>query len=194
MRFKNSKMIPLVCALFIHAVLGSGSLLAETVTPSEDQMSSAEGDAIIVIPNVRRPAEGLIVGGQPTFAALGEAARYGYSTIIDLRGVDEDRGFDEATLVEELGMKYVPIPIAGESDFSESNANALEKALAAAEQSDGLVMIHCASGNRVGSLFALRAFFVDGATVEEALSIGVEAGMRDGMKERTRSLLLRQEP
>ena len=37
--------------------------------------------------------------------------------------------------------------------------------------------MHCASGNRVGGLFALKAFYVDGKTPEEALEIGRSAGM-----------------
>jgi len=38
-------------------------------------------------------------------------------------------------------------------------------------------LVHCASGNRIGALFALQAFHLDGRTAAEALAIGKQAGM-----------------
>ena len=38
-------------------------------------------------------------------------------------------------------------------------------------------MVHCASGNRVGALFALKAFHLEDADVESALASGREAGL-----------------
>ncbi len=40
----------------------------------------------------------------------------------------------------------------------------------------GPVLLHCASGNRVGALLALRAR-MHGASPEEALELGNEAGL-----------------
>ena len=47
------------------------------------------------IPNVTRPEPGLLVGGQPTAKQLKAAAKAGYRTVIDLRPLAEDHGFDE---------------------------------------------------------------------------------------------------
>ena len=38
-------------------------------------------------------------------------------------------------------------------------------------------MVHCASGNRVGAMLALKAAWIDGASPEEALQLGVDAGL-----------------
>jgi hypothetical protein len=38
-------------------------------------------------------------------------------------------------------------------------------------------MVHCASGNRVGALLALRANRLEGASPEDALELGLDAGL-----------------
>lgn len=80
---------------------------------------------------------------------------------------------DEAAEVAALGMQYVSLPIAGGDDVTFENAAALDKILA---DTDGPVLLHCASGNRVGALFALSAKLA-GATNEEALAAGKVAGL-----------------
>ena len=37
--------------------------------------------------------------------------------------------------------------------------------------------MHCASGNRVGAFFALKAFKYDGKSADESLKIGKAAGL-----------------
>lgn len=105
-------------------------------------------------------------------AALADA---GVRRVIDLRGADEDRGFDEAAAVREAGLDYIAIPITGASDLNASNVAALDAALKGFDPSQ--VVIHCASGNRVGALIALRAA-AQGATPEAALATGRAHGLR----------------
>ena len=38
-------------------------------------------------------------------------------------------------------------------------------------------IVHCASGNRVGALFAIQALYLDGRSAAEALEIGKRAGL-----------------
>ncbi len=45
------------------------------------------------------------------------------------------------------------------------------------EHKDKNVLVHCASGNRVGALFALRAAWLDGKEKDLALKIGRERGL-----------------
>ena len=105
--------------------------------------------------------------------ARGAAAAAGYSTVIDMRAAGEDRGLDEPRVVAQLGMTYLSFPIASEDDISFEKAAALEKILQALPRP---VLVHCASGNRVGALFALRAKNL-GAASEDALAIGKAAGL-----------------
>jgi len=115
----------------------------------------------------------LVSSGQPDAEVLAIVKEAGFTTVVDLRGMSEDRGMDESAEVAALGMKYISLPIAGGGDISFENAAELDKILAA---SDGPVLLHCASGNRVGALLALREKTA-GATDEEALAIGKAGGM-----------------
>lgn len=114
-----------------------------------------------------------VSSGQPDAEVLSIAKDAGFTTIVDLRMDSEDRGMDEVAEVAALGMQYVSLPIAGADGISFENAAELDKILAA---SDGPVLVHCGSGNRVGALFALREKLA-GATDEEALSAGKVAGL-----------------
>ncbi len=94
-----------------------------------------------------------VASGQPDEAMLQTIAEAGFSAVVDLRAADEERGFDEAKEVERLGMEYVLLPIASADDLTLDKAAVLDQILA---QNEGPVLIHCASGNRVGALYALR--------------------------------------
>ncbi|MGD8376166.1 MAG: sulfur transferase domain-containing protein [Acidobacteriota bacterium] len=129
----------------------------------------------VAIPNARMVQDGLLVGGQPTEKQIRRLAREGYRTIVNLRGPGEEGGWDEAPLSTELGMAFVDVPIASRADLNEANARRLAELV---DRRDGFPMlVHCASGNRVGALFALKAFYVDGDPPEEALREGLEAGL-----------------
>lgn len=117
--------------------------------------------------------DGITSAGQPDKAALEVFADVGYATVIDMRAEDEDRGFEEAAFVEDLGLHYVAFPIASEEAISFENARKLDELL---QEYPGPVLVHCASGNRVGALLALRAS-LDGADDEQALKLGREGGL-----------------
>ena len=125
------------------------------------------------IPNQAEPLAGITTGGQPSAEALAAIAEQGFAAVIDLRSADEDRGFDEATTVQGLGMSYISLPVSGAGGISYENAAALDRILS---DIDGPVLLHCASSNRVGALLALRAK-MQGADDEEALALGVDAGL-----------------
>ena len=129
---------------------------------------------MIQIPNAKM-FEGMLVGGAPKATDLGQAAKDGYKTIIDLRPPNETGVAEEQKQLAALGVKYVSIPTAGEAGLMKENAAALDDALKNA--GPGKVMVHCKSGNRVGALFALRAKWNQGKSAEEALAIGKATGL-----------------
>ena len=73
------------------------------------------------------PVDGITAAGQPDKAALEVFTDAGYATVIDIRGEDENRGFEEAAFVEELGMHYVLFPIDREGDISFASARKLDE-------------------------------------------------------------------
>lgn len=129
---------------------------------------------MIAIPRALHPTDGVLSGGQPSKAQLHEAKKKGFVMVINLRSKRERAGFDEPATVKALGMKYLAIPMRGAADVTKTNMEALFAALAKAK---GPVLLHCASGNRVGALFALKAKVKDGKSAAAALEIGRKAGM-----------------
>ncbi|MDH4107353.1 MAG: sulfur transferase domain-containing protein [Gammaproteobacteria bacterium] len=119
------------------------------------------------------PGSGLVSTGQPNAEVLEAAAKAGYVAVVDMRLPEEDRGIDERAVTERLGMSYVAFPIGAPDTVTWENAAALDEILAGF---DGPVLMHCASGNRVGALLALRAK-ANGASSEQALEIGKQGGL-----------------
>lgn len=120
------------------------------------------------------PVDGITAAGQPDEAALQVFADSGYVVVIDMRGPEEDRGVDDFPgVVEGKGMEYIAFPISDSDEISFETAAKLDALL---KDADGPVLVHCASGNRVGALLALR-HSLNGASDEEALAFGKDAGM-----------------
>lgn len=136
------------------------------------------------VPNLRQPNERLLTGGQPEAAAWTHLAADGVTTVINLRPADEMSGRDEAAEVAAAGMSYRQIPVAGAAGVTAEHAAALWSAIA---QSPGKVLVHCASGNRVGALLALGAA-QGGMDPQQALQFGKDAGLA-GAEPRVREML-----
>jgi len=122
---------------------------------------------------IKQPAPALYTSGQPAASDWRALADAGVRTVITLRTAKEMQGRDQRAEVEAARMRYLELPIDGAAAVNPDNARALSQLLRA---QDGPVLLHCASGNRVGGLLALAAA-QDGASVEEALDYGRRAGM-----------------
>lgn len=170
---KPGRKIMILIGLFLCAA--GCSVAEETKTP------------MIGIPNAIVIGDGILAGGQPDEDALRTAAHEGYRTILNMRGPGEEGSLDnEEDLVRSLGMNYVTLPIASAAAFNEKTARRLVEILG---KPDALpAMVHCKSGNRVGILFGVKAFYVDGLDGPAALEFGTKSGARR-IPEQVRTLL-----
>ncbi len=133
---------------------------SESVAPSD------------LLPNGIEAEPGLLVGGQPSVEQLDALRESGYVTVVNLRG--EGEGGTGAAEVEAAGLTYVALPIPDAEAMSEENARRLANVL---DEAEGPVVLHCGSGNRVGGLLALKAFYVDGLSADEAIQYGLDSGL-----------------
>ncbi len=149
--------------------------LPEMPVLEADFVRATSAAALIDIPRAMMPFPDVLTGGQPTAEQLRQAARTGYRAVINLRAPGEEGELpDQAELVRDLGMNYVQIPIADADGFNLANARRLSEAL----RDDALpAIVHCRSGGRVGALFALKAHSIDGESADDAIAIGLRAGM-----------------
>lgn len=124
------------------------------------------------IKNFKVLSDDLWVGGQPSSQQLAKLKAMGVKHIINLRAPSEMK-IDEAQIADNLGMKYVSLPISGAKDITFANSSRLSAEM---KRVDGPVYLHCASSNRVGALLALGAS-KQGANLDVSLEKGRSAGM-----------------
>lgn len=115
-------------------------------------------------------------GGQPDAASLERLAKeHGIKTIVNLRRQEEMQKveFDEVALAEKLGMKYVHVPCSPPS-MCAADVDAMAQAI---DSTQDPVLIHCASSNRVGGMWAAYLATKQGMNLDEALAKGEAAGL-----------------
>ena len=95
--------------------------------------------------------------------------------VINLRPSSETPGLDEASLVADKGMSYHSLPVDGAAGLTLNNVKALDQLLKQAGSEK--VFLHCASGNRVGALMALRSALIYGDNSNAAIVQGKSWGL-----------------
>ncbi|WP_420426442.1 beta-lactamase hydrolase domain-containing protein [Algiphilus sp.] len=126
------------------------------------------------LPNEMRVSDTMLSAGQPDGMQFRQAADAGVQHVINLRPLQE-QGEDESSLVEELGMRYHHLPIAGPQDLNADTVRMLDGLLS--EIGSAPTVFHCASGNRVGAMLALRAAWHQGMDSDAALALGRQSGL-----------------
>lgn len=125
--------------------------------------------------NAACPLPGVATAGQPDSARVGALARAGFRTLIDLRMREEWRGFEEASHAHAAGLAYHALPVSpatlADSTFDAFRA-LMQDSLAAP------VLVHCASGNRVGALMLPWLVLDRGWSIEAAIASAEAGGLR----------------
>jgi uncharacterized protein (TIGR01244 family) len=125
------------------------------------------------IPNYVVIHPGLAAAGQPSADALAGLKDRGFRTVINLRTAGEPGYVDETKALEAQGIRYVHVPITA-ATFSAADVAAVRAVLD--DPASGPVLLHCASANRVGAVWA-ALLTGQGKSMEEALAEGRRAGL-----------------
>ncbi|MBT8150382.1 MAG: protein tyrosine phosphatase family protein [Gammaproteobacteria bacterium] len=125
------------------------------------------------IPNLYKVGDDLYSSGQPPREDFAALAEQGLKHIVNLRPPFEME-FDEEALVASLGMTYHNIPVDG-AGINFENAALLANKLQ--DIGDQPTLVHCASGNRNGSLAALIAAQEQEMDAESAIAEGRRWGL-----------------
>lgn len=127
------------------------------------------------IPHATQPLPWLITAGQPSAEQFRVARTAGISIVIDIRDPSEARSFDEATLVQSLGMQYINIPVVAGS----LSDPIMDQLLATMRSSKGQpTMLHCASANRTGAPLLTYLMLDEGMAEQDAMDASLRAGLR----------------
>jgi uncharacterized protein (TIGR01244 family) len=124
-------------------------------------------------PNYHLIRPGLVAAGQPSPEGLAQLKEMGFKTVINLR-TEKEGAKDEEAVLKAAGLGYVWVPVTAET-LSRADAEAVGKVLE--DPSSGPVLLHCATANRVGAVWALLQA-LRGRTPEEAESDGKAVGLK----------------
>ncbi len=114
--------------------------------------------------------------GQPDLIGMREARDHGVRTVVNLRPHEQNENyvhFDEPQIAFELGMEYFSIPVTPEMIAPEAVA-ALAEAL---EGTNRPVLIHGATMEEVGGLWAAYLVRYRGMAIDEAMASAQAAGL-----------------
>lgn len=102
--------------------------------------------------------------------------RLGIQHVISLVPANELPEVDEAGWVKAAELRFHAVPIAGPEDLTRAS---IETVVAHLHHTGGeKTLIHCASTNRVGAVMALKAAWIDGLPLEDAIAIGRQYGLK----------------
>jgi len=136
---------------------------------------SSPVQALNGVPNACQLLPGVVTGGQPSAAHLAAFHAAGGRVVLDLRDAMEPRPLDEAATVASLGMEYVNVPI-GPHSMTDATLDRVLEVLR--EAGDGLVLVHCASGSRVGAALLPFLMLDHGLEQEDAVGQAMRVGLR----------------
>lgn len=150
---------PIVASAFI-ALLGVAMHAQEVTKPT-----------VAGVRNFAKLESTIACGGATTPEGIAELKKLGYNSIINVREASENGANIEAATAaaKEAGVKYVHLPMNGQSPDPAVADRFLEAVLAPANQP---VFVHCGSGNRAAALWMVKRLVVDGWDAERA---GTEA-------------------
>lgn len=149
------------------------ALLVGCASSSDPALDMAAVESAQIL-NLRAPQARVLASGQPSVAQLEVMANAGVRHIVNLRTPEEEVDFDEQATVESLGMRYYSLPVSGAGGIDRANASLLQEILDATAGDP--ILIHCATGNRVGGLRAVQHFAANGDT-DAAVSEGERWGL-----------------
>jgi len=140
------------------------------------------------IKNLKQPSAGIWVSGQPSQQQIKRLGQTEMVHVINLRP-DTETDWQESHLLEAQGIQYHHLPIAGAKGVTFENAQRLDQLLTSLKGES--ILLHCASGNRVGGLIALQAL-VEGESNQLAIAKGKAWGLTQ-LETRVRTLAAARE-
>lgn len=170
----------LCLSLILSSIVVSAILVGGCTDTDATKLEAA---AIGNTPNVHK-YEGFYLAGQPSKANLEEARRIGVNTVFNLR-MPSEQPFDEKTVVKELGMSYHNDSIDSADSLTDSVLDEIRRKLRLIYLLDEnkSILLHCASGNRVGAVWLAYRVLEDDIGYDTALVEAKTVGLRDQLLE-----------
>jgi uncharacterized protein (TIGR01244 family) len=165
-------------AIALALLAGADLSMAVSLTSARAQTAAVrevpsqhEIDKLVI--NYRRLRPQIATGGLIQPGAVPRLKELGFATIVDLRGPLEGTAAEKQA-AQAAGLRYINIPV---TEGLPSEAQLVEFARVIEDPKNFPVLVHCASANRAGAMWALyRAH--SGTPLEMAVAEGRAVGLR----------------
>ena len=117
----------------------------------------------------------MLLCGQPSAEDFEAAKKRGIKVVVTLRKKDEV-DWDEDATVKDLGLEFHRFGFQRPDALTDKVFDQCRKLLANSKKRP--VMLHCASANRVGAIWAAHRVLDDGLSIEDALAEAKTVGLR----------------
>jgi uncharacterized protein (TIGR01244 family) len=156
-------LLPAALALALAACASQPAQRAQAPAPTAPA-ASAPGPGFVERSLAR---DNVLIGAQPAASDFEALRAAGVTRVFNLRTADEMAtvGFDAAAAAAAAGMAYAQSPVGGAAGFTPAVLEAFAREMEAA---DGKLLLHCASGNRAGNLYAAWLVRYRGKSPDEA--------------------------
>jgi uncharacterized protein (TIGR01244 family) len=161
------RSLPVIAAsLLLSACATTGSSGTAPAAPSPTAAPTA--DTRPFLERALRDGD-VYIAAQPAATDFAAIQAAGVTRVFNLRTDDEMRtaGIDGAALAGAHGMRYTASPIAGAAGFTPEVLEAFAREM---ESGDGPMLLHCASANRAGHLYAAWLVRYRGMSPAEAMA------------------------
>jgi len=124
--------------------------------------------------------DGFYLASQPSAADFAAARRRGVVSVVNLRLPDENE-FDEAAVVEGLGMRYHNPGFRGPETLTDATLDRARALLS--DRAEQPMLVHCASANRVGAVWLAHRVLDDDIPLDAALAEAHAVGLSNAAHE-----------
>lgn len=119
----------------------------------------------------------LYFSAQPTMKDFENLKKQGFVAVINLREKTEYNEGEEKSKLKELDLVYENIPFSKKSKLTEDYINSVTQAVVK-NRTQGKVLVHCSSGNRVGIWLGGHFYKDHNYTEEAAKAVATKLGLK----------------
>ena len=119
---------------------------------------------------------GVFLASQPQPEDFRQAQQGGVKTVLNLRLPEEKSGFDEAKLINELGIAYYNVGYNGPDMLTDKVINHVRDLLN--DPANKPLLVHCSSANRVGAIWLAHRVIDGNLGYNEALQEAKIVGLK----------------
>lgn len=154
--------------------LAANTVIAQRKADSKTKVAPVKDAKLGETRNVHQCGE-LFLAGQPTKDDIAVMKKRGVKQIITLR-TDGEVDWDEAGLIKDMGMQFVPVPFRAPDSLTPEVFDKIRKLLKQSEKTP--TVLHCGSANRVGAVWMAYRVLDQGVPLKQAQKEAKEIGLR----------------